>query len=135
MARIFVTGANGRVGLPLVSALSVEGHEVIGLARSEEKASAVRAAGASRCVIGALSDEAVLREGAAGARFIYHLAGGTRGPGQITPDVINNQGTRHLISALSGRTDIERVIFTSTCAVYGDRVNLWVPEDLSLIHI
>jgi nucleoside-diphosphate-sugar epimerase len=130
MARIFVTGANGRVGLPLVSALSAEGHEVIGLARSEEKASAVRAAGAARCVIGALSDEDVLREGASGASVIYHLAGGTRGSGQVTPDIINNQGTQHLIHALSGRDDIERVIFTSTCAVYGDRVNLWVPEDM-----
>ncbi|MFT4978022.1 MAG: nucleoside-diphosphate-sugar epimerase [Myxococcota bacterium] len=128
--RIFVTGASGRVGRPLVTALAEAGHEVIGLARSEDKARTVRDAGARDCVIGDLKDEDVLRTGAAGASRIYHLAGGARGPGQVTPDVLNNQGTRHLISALSGRDDIERVVFTSTCAVYGDRVNLWVPEDM-----
>jgi len=130
MARIFVTGASGKVGRPLVTALTEAGHDVVGLSRTESGARSVRDAGAHDCVIGALADEDVLRAGAAGAERIYHLAGGTRGAGRVTPDVINNQGTQHLISALSGRDDIERLVFTSTCAVYGDRVNLWVPEDM-----
>lgn len=129
-ARIFVTGANGRVGLPLVSALASQGHTVVGLARSEEKARQVRDAGAADCVVGALSDEDVVRKGAQGASRVFHLAGGTRGSGTVTPDIVNHQGARQLVSALKGRDDIERLVFTSTCAVYGDRVNLWVPEDM-----
>lgn len=130
MARIFITGASGRIGLPLVQALTQAGHDVVGMARSEEKSQHVRNAGASQCVVGELSDTAAIQKGCDGATHVYHLAGGTRGAGQITPDIINHQGTAHLVNALKGMSGIERVLFTSTCAVYGDRVNLWVPEDM-----
>ena len=135
-SRIFVTGANGRVGLPLITALVADGHQVVGLARSEEKAAAVRQLGAE-CLVGDLSSTDVVTQGVNNADRIYHLAGGVRGRGTETPDVINNQGTAGLIDAISrANTDsLKSVLFTSTCAVYGDRSNLWVPEDLSLIHI
>ncbi|MFT5683917.1 MAG: nucleoside-diphosphate-sugar epimerase [Myxococcota bacterium] len=131
-SRIFVTGANGRVAMPLISALVAEGHQVIGLARTEEKAGMVRALGAE-CLVGDLASGDVLVKGVNGASRIYHLAGGVRGKGQETPDVINNQGTRSLIDAI-GRAEtsnLESLLFTSTCAIYGDRSNLWVPEDMT----
>ncbi|MDG1481376.1 MAG: NAD(P)-dependent oxidoreductase [Myxococcota bacterium] len=131
-SRIFVTGANGRVGMPLIRALVSEGHQVIGLARNDEKAGVVRALGAE-CLVGDLSSTDVLTKGADGAERIYHLAGGVRGKGQETPDVINSQGTASLIEAI-GRADtasLDSVLFTSTCAIYGDRSNLWVPEDMT----
>ena len=127
--RVFVTGANGKVGLPLVRALVERGADVVGLARDEAKASAVRDTGAA-CVVGSLGDTASLREGAAGAEVVFHLAGGVRGPGQTTPDVINHQGTRSLIEALGGGEGLRTLVFTSSVAVYGDRSSLWLTEDL-----
>ena len=128
-----MTGASGRIGLPLTRALADAGHHVVGLARDDAKARAVQDAGAASVLIGTLEQEDVLAEGARGAAWVLHLAGATRGPGQITPDIINRQGTAHLIAALGrpGVADaLERLLFTSTCAVYGDRSNLWVPEDM-----
>ena len=87
----FVTGANGRVGIHLVRLLIAEGHDVVGLARSEDKARGVRDAGA-RCLVGDLDDADVLDEGLDGASIVYHLAGGMRGPGRITADHVNHQG-------------------------------------------
>ena len=130
-SRIFVTGANGRVGLPFVRALVEGGHQVTGLARSEDKAAAVRQLGAE-CLVGDLSSHDVLIQGINNAERIYHLAGGVRGKGTETPDIINNQGTTSLIDAIAAaQTDhLTSVLFTSSCAVYGDRSNLWVPEDM-----
>ena len=98
--RIFVTGATGRIGLPLVRALVAAGHDVVGLARTEAGASAVAAAGAEP-VRGDLASAEALRQGLQGARVVYHLAGGVRGPGADTPDVLNAQGTRHLLDAIA----------------------------------
>ena len=121
--RIFVTGANGRLGLPLTRALVAASPdaEVIGLARDATKAQAVEAAGATRCLVGSLDDAAVLAEGVAGATHIYHLAGGLRGEGTVTPDLINKQGTEQLISAIKAADSgsLSTLVFTSSSAIYG----------------
>lgn len=43
--KVFVAGASGAVGLPLVRQLVAAGHQVTGTTRREEKAAAIRAAG------------------------------------------------------------------------------------------
>ena len=53
--RIFVTGGSGFLGQRLIRRLVAEGHEVTGLARSEEAAGRVTSAGA-RAVQGSLND-------------------------------------------------------------------------------
>ncbi len=127
--RVFVTGASGRIGLPLIRALIAEGHQVVGLARSEQKAATVRETGA-QCLVGDLSQRDVVAKGAADAAIIYHLAGGVRRRGAQTPDVLNNQGTQQLLTAIGTAPALRALVFTSTCAVYGDRSNLWVSEDI-----
>ena len=124
----FVTGANGRIGLALVSRLVETGHTVVGLARSEAKAAQVRALGA-QCIVGSLGDAEALAQGLDGAETVYHLAGGFRGPGLQTPDQINRIGAEQLAEALQGHSPA-RIIFTSSTAVYGDRSSLWVDEDM-----
>ena len=46
--RVFVAGASGAIGRPLVPRLVAAGHEVTGTTRSERSAEAIRAAGATR---------------------------------------------------------------------------------------
>lgn len=127
MARIFVTGASGQIGLPLVRALVAAGHQVTGLVHTASKADAVRQAGAT-VVEGGLDDAAALAKGLEGATVVYHLAGGTRGPGKDTADKINREGTDALIAACKGKA-LDVLVFASTSAVYGDRSGMWVPED------
>ena len=122
--RIAVTGASGRIGLALLPKLLAAGHQVVGLARSEASADLVRGAGAE-VHAGDLQDPASLRGLVLGADRILHLGGGVRGAGQVTPDLLNRVGTEHLAQVAADTP----VVFASSCAVYGDRSNLWVEED------
>lgn len=69
---IFVTGASGWIGSAVVPELVTAGHEVVGLARSEESARTVTALGATP-VPGSLEDLDSLRAGAKGADGVLHL--------------------------------------------------------------
>ncbi|GAB3597334.1 SDR family oxidoreductase [Microbacterium tumbae] len=71
--RIFVTGASGWIGSAAVGELLSAGHEVLGLARSEASASALRARGAE-VRRGDLDDLDSLRSGAQEADAVLHLA-------------------------------------------------------------
>jgi 2-alkyl-3-oxoalkanoate reductase len=57
--RVFVAGASGAIGRPLVRRLVAAGHEVTGTTRFEERAEAVRAAGARAAVCDALDADAL----------------------------------------------------------------------------
>ncbi|MCU7726242.1 SDR family oxidoreductase [Actinoplanes sp. KI2] len=71
--RVFVTGATGWIGSATVDEFLSAGHEVVGLARSAEKAAALRSKGAI-ALRGDLDDLDSLRRGAAEADGVVHLA-------------------------------------------------------------
>jgi nucleoside-diphosphate-sugar epimerase len=71
--RVFVTGASGWIGSATVAELLGAGHEVVGLARSEESAGSLAAQGAE-VLRGDLDDLDALRRGAADADAVAHLA-------------------------------------------------------------
>ncbi|MBC9909454.1 SDR family oxidoreductase [Chitinophaga varians] len=69
--KVFVTGATGFIGSAVVKELLAAGHEVTGLARSEEAAQKVTALGA-KVHRGDITDIASLQSGAAAADGIIH---------------------------------------------------------------
>ncbi|GAB7192838.1 NAD-dependent epimerase/dehydratase family protein [Kineococcus sp. NUM-3379] len=76
---VFLTGATGYIGSAVLPALISAGHPVTALVRSEEKAAAVRAAGAA-AVVGDIRDLDLVRRLAAGAEAVI----ATASPGDAT---------------------------------------------------
>ena len=76
--RVFVAGASGAIGRPLVPKLVAAGHEVTGTTRSEERAEAIRAAGATAAVVDVFDAATSPRRGGGGA------AGGTGARAHLT---------------------------------------------------
>ncbi|WP_353719981.1 SDR family oxidoreductase [Dyadobacter sp. 676] len=71
--RVFVTGASGFVGSAIVDELLKNGHEVLGLVRSDKSAGALEAAGATP-LRGDVNDAGVLYAGATNADAVIHTA-------------------------------------------------------------
>jgi nucleoside-diphosphate-sugar epimerase len=71
--RVFVTGASGWIGSATVDDLLAAGHDVVGLARSDNSAAALEAKGVT-VLRGDLDDLDAISKGAADADGVVHLA-------------------------------------------------------------
>jgi nucleoside-diphosphate-sugar epimerase len=105
--RVFVAGASGAIGRPLVPKLVAAGHDVTGMTRSEERAEAVRAAGARAAVVDVFDAER-LRHAVTDARpevVIHELTSlpdrlDFRKQGIYEPtNRVRTEGTRNLLDA------------------------------------
>jgi len=77
--RVFVTGASGGIGSAVTAELLTAGHEVLGLARSEDSAQTILDAGGTP-LQGNLSDLDSIRAGAEQAAGVINLPSATTSP-------------------------------------------------------
>jgi nucleoside-diphosphate-sugar epimerase len=104
--RVFVAGASGALGRPLVGQLLAGGHEVTGMTRREERAAEIRDAGAEAVVCDVFDADA-LREAVAAAapQAVVHAL--TALPSRFKPksdylaatNRVRTEGTRNLLAA------------------------------------
>ncbi len=124
--RVFVAGATGVIGRPLLALLIGEGHEVTGMTRSAQRAEGLRAIGAEAVVADALDEAAVtaaVREARPDA-VIHQL---TSLPRRIDPrrierdfelnDRLRSEGTRILVRAAES-AGAQRILAQSIAFAY-----------------
>lgn len=131
--KVFVAGATGAIGRPLLRQLVAAGHEVTGMTRREDRAAAIREAGATPAVCNVFSVhdlEKALRQAepevvvheltALPSRVDYRGEGDPLGP----TNRLRREGTRNLIAAARA-AGARRLIAESVAFLYaptGDRV-------------
>ncbi len=123
--KIFIAGATGTLGIPLVKELLRRGHEVTGLTRTEEKRQVLADLGAKVAIADAL-DESGLSDavGKAGPELVIHLLtaipkrGPMRAADMVATDRLRVRGTDNLLRA-SIAAGAKRIVAESMVFVYG----------------
>lgn len=123
--RIFVAGATGVLGAPLVRRLVSQGHSVVGLTRSAGKADFIRALGAEPAVADAL-DRAALGRAVrqAAPEAVFHLLTALPKAGPLkyrdldATNAVRTEGTHNLLEAAAA-AGAKRLIAESMIFVYG----------------
>jgi len=136
--RVFVAGASGAIGRPLLAVLKGAGHSVVALTRSAAKADALRAAGAEP-MVGDVFDRAALAQlvAAAAPDAIVHEL--TAIPARIDPrrverdlaatNRLRTEGTRNLIDAAASVKSVRRFVAQSIAFAYEPGPTLRVESD------
>jgi 2-alkyl-3-oxoalkanoate reductase len=134
--RVFVAGASGAIGRRLVPQLVAAGHDVTGTARSEQKAAAIRAAGARAAICDAL-DAVALRDAVAEAApevLVHEL---TALPDRFNPrnsriyeatNRVRSEGTSNLVDAARA-AGARRIVCQSVAFAYAPGARLDVKDE------
>ncbi|RST06219.1 NAD-dependent epimerase/dehydratase family protein [Streptomyces sp. WAC07149] len=109
--KVFVTGGSGYIGRALLRVLAAQGDSVTALVRSQESAKVVAELGATP-LVGELTDEALLREAAAAADGVVHLA--------LTGDERSGEVDRIAANALLEGVGGNPYVHTGGSWAYGD---------------
>jgi nucleoside-diphosphate-sugar epimerase len=132
--RVFVAGATGTIGGPLVRQLLAAGHEVTGMTRREERAERLRAAGAEAVVCDAFDAEG-LRDAVVAARPEALLHALTALPPKLKPRAnwtaatsrLRIEGTRNLVAAAQA-AGARRLVAESIAFLYRPQGD-WVKDE------
>ena len=117
---ILVTGATGFLGTALVTELVKRGEEVRVLARDEQKAQQ-QFGEAVTIITGEITDATEVERAVDGASIIYHLVGRLYHPSVPTElyRQTHVEGTRILLAACKGQSQLKRIVHCSTTGVHG----------------
>ena len=134
--KVFIAGATGVLGRRVVDKLVADGHEVVGLSRSQQNAEWLQAHGAVPRR-GDLFDQEQMSELAAGCEAILHLA--TAIPSSARPtrqdwamnDRIRREGTHALVGAAL-HNNCQFYVQQSITRIYSDHGAKWVDESTTL---
>lgn len=138
--RYLVTGGAGFIGSNTVDELARRGHEVRVLDNlSTGKEANLASAGTKiKLIVDSIENLGALREASRGVDFVIHLAAQTSVPRSIKDPIetnrLNVEGTLNVLVA-AREAKVKRVVFASSCAVYGKTVSLPIRESTSLAPI
>jgi UDP-glucose 4-epimerase len=137
--RVLVTGGAGFLGSHLVDALVAAGDQVV-VADNLHRGSLANIdahirCGAVRFVEADIRDYPAVRDTAAGAEIVYHLAAQSNVIGAITDTdyslTTNVLGTYNVLKAAAS-AGVRRLVFSSSREVYGEPESIPVPESAPL---
>lgn len=116
---VFMTGANGFVGLNIVSALKEAGHRVTAFVRPQSKVNYLEPFDV-RILRGELGDVAAVTQAMQGAEAVIHTAGNTSCDVRDLPilNEVNVLGTRNVVTAAI-ENRVRRIVYTSTTSTIG----------------
>ncbi len=116
----FLTGATGFLGGALARQLREQGHTVVALVRSPEKATKLKSLGVT-LVSGDIIDKKSMREPMKGCDGVFHVAAWYKvGARDLSPAwKINVEGTRNILELMK-ELNIPKGVYTSTLAVNSD---------------
>src|SRR5580700_5716660 len=138
--RYLVTGGAGFIGSNTVDELVRRGHEVAVLDNlsTGKAANLSQVSSKVRLIEASVTDPDAVRQACRGMDCVIHLAAQTSVPRSvkdpIETDLINVTGT---LNVLIGASDakVKRVVFASSCAVYGQTSILPIREDAQLAPV
>lgn len=138
MTRVFVAGATGVLGWRSVRALVAAGHQVTGIARSDEKAALLQSLGATPARVD-LFDADAMREAVAGHDAVLNLAThvpppseATRRSGWAEHERIRVEGSRILVDAAIA-AGAKVYVQESLAFAYADGGDAWLDENAPLL--
>ncbi|KAA1379690.1 NAD-dependent epimerase/dehydratase family protein [Aeromicrobium fastidiosum] len=131
--KVFLTGASGVMGRSSIDALHRAGHDVVGLARSQQAADVIAAAGA-KPVPGDIYDRPAMTAGMRGCDAVANLAtkvpvgSGALRPGSLKKiDRIRLHGSR-IVAEAALRAGVGRLVQQSLSFIYADHGDDWLDE-------
>ena len=124
--RVFITGASGWIGSAVTDELLANGHEVVGLARSDESAASLTAKGAT-VQRGDLDDLDSLRAGADGVDAVIHLAN----KHDFAHQDVSNLAERTAVETLGDALEGSNRIFLIASGIPGMRGRPGLETDVS----
>jgi nucleoside-diphosphate-sugar epimerase len=132
--KVFVAGASGAIGRPLVRQLLAAGHEVTGMTRRQERAEEIRVAGAEAVVCDVFDADA-LREAVAVARPEVVVHALTALSPRFNPksdylaatNRVRTEGTRNLVAAAKAAG--ARRIVAESVAFFYEPEGGWVKDE------